>query len=200
MKGKYLAKPTVIPFFSRGSNVTLKLLSRIAGLAVLGIAVASLGQATPTASRRAVMQIGGGWSVGKPDHGQKSVQGFSIYGDLDFTRHWGIEGDIHRASLVTPTKIGTDSYLLGARYRLQFQKFRPYAKGLLGLGRFKYQYDNATETAYTYKIFSLGGGLDFNATRRINIRAIDYEYQFWPGYPPSGLTPTLFTFGAAYVF
>lgn len=146
------------------------------------------------------MQLGGGWSIANPDYAQRNVQGFTIYGNLDFTRHWGIEGDIHRVSLLTPTNVGVDSYLLGPRYVYRYNRFNPYAKVLFGLGRFKYKFDNAPEAVYTYKIYAFGGGLDISATKRINIRAIDFEYQEWPGYPPHGLTPLVYSFGAAYVF
>lgn len=157
-------------------------------------------QAVPTASRAGIAQLGAGWTFAKPDYGQKNIQGFSIYGTFDFTRHWGVEGDVHRTSLITPNDTGEDSYLLGPRYVVRHNRFAPYGKALFGFGRFKYQYDNAPHTTYTYKIYSLGAGLDYRATEHINVRAIDFEYQKWPGFPTSGLTPILFTFGAAYGF
>jgi len=166
----------------------------------LGSAATSHAQANATSERVAIMQIGGGWSITNPDYAQRKVQGFSIYGDLDFKRHWGIEGDIHRTSIITPTHIGVDSYLLGPRYVYRRNRWNPYAKVLFGLGRFKYKFDNAPEAAYTYKIYAFGGGLDLYATKRINIRAIDFEYQKWPGYPTNGLTPLVYSFGAAYAF
>lgn len=146
------------------------------------------------------MQIGAGWSIASPDYGQKNTQGVSIYGTLDLTPHWGIEGDIHRASIITPTNIGEDSYLLGPRYVFRHNQLRPYAKALLGFGRFHYKYENAPDATYTYKIYTFGGGVDLRATEHVNIRAIDFEYQQWPSYPSSGLSPMLFTFGAAYAF
>jgi hypothetical protein len=41
---------------------------------------------------------------------------------------------------------------------------------------------------------------DIDLTRHINVRALDFEHQQWPGYPPNGLTPKVWTFGAAYAF
>ena len=52
----------------------------------------------------------------------------------------------------------------------------------------------------SYFIYALGGGVDYHATRHINIRLIDFEYQFWPGFKPNGLNPSGFNIGAAYVF
>lgn len=167
---------------------------------MLGLATWSHAQAIPTASRAGALQLGAGWSVANPDYGPSKTQGISIFGDLDLTRHLGIEGDIHRASTITPTDIGVDSYLLGPRYIVRHGRFKPYAKALFGLGRFKYQYDTSPHTAYTYKMFAFGGGLDIRTTRHVTVRAIDFEYQRWPGYPPNGLTPIVYTFGAAYAF
>lgn len=147
-----------------------------------------------------MVQIGAAWSVVSPDYGQQKTQGVSIYGTLDLTPHWGIEGDIHRASIIAPTHIGEDSYLLGPRYVFRHNRLRPYAKALLGFGRFHYQFSNAPEATYTYKTYVFGGGVDLRAMEHINIRAIDFEYQNWPGYQPSGLSPMVFTFGAAYAF
>lgn len=160
----------------------------------------SQGQAVPTASRAGIAQIGVGWSIANADYSPHKIQGISIYGTYDFARHWGIEGAIHRASSITPADIGEDSYLLGPRYVFRHGRFNPYAKALFGFGRFKYNFRDAPDTAYTYKIYSFGGGLDIYLTRHINVRALDFEYQQWPGYPPNGLAPKVWTFGAAYAF
>ena len=156
-------------------------------------------QAVPTASRAGIAQLGAGWTVVKPDYGQKNVQGVSIYGTFDFLRHIGVEGSIHLASMVTPTDIGEDSYLLGPRYVFRYGRFNPYGKAMFGLARFKYKFQDVTN-AYTYGVYAFGGGLDYAATKRINVRAIDFEYQKWPSFPTNGLTPLVFTFGAAYSF
>lgn len=157
-------------------------------------------QAAPTATRGGSFQLGGAFSFAKPDYGQKNIKGFSAYGDYNFTRHLGIEGDIHLNSVFTPTDIGEDSYLIGPRYVFHFNRLQPYAKFLGGFGRFKYQYDYTPHTAYTYGIYAFGGGLDYHLSRHLNIRAVDFEYQNWPGFGANGLTPMVWTFGAAYAF
>jgi hypothetical protein len=161
------------------------------------------GQAAPTAIRNSSIQLGAGYSFAKPDYGQKKIQGYTIYGTYNFTRHWGIEGDIHRIDVITPTDIGQDSYLLGPRYSFRFGRFMPYGKGLLGLGTFKTDYDprsNRKNFSHTYKMWAAGGGVDMMASRHWNIRLVDFEYQNWPGFANHGLTPYVFTFGAAYTF
>lgn len=160
-------------------------------------------QAVPTATRSGSLQLGAGYSFAGPDYGQKKIQGYTIYGTYNFTRHWGIEGDIHRVSVFTPLDIGEDSYLLGPRYSFHFGRFSPYAKGLLGLGVFKTDYDKGSmkpNYSYSYKMYAFGGGVDMRASRHWNVRLVDYEYQKWPGFAQNGLSPYVFTFGAAYTF
>ena len=164
--------------------------------------VALHAQASATAERLAVVQVGAGLSIVHPDYETSSIKGYSIYGDFDFTPHFGIEGDAHIANVITPTDIAENSYLLGPRYVFHKGRFNPYAKALLGLGVFTFQpvYVNSTSSSSTHKMYAFGGGLDFAAKRRLNIRAFDFEYQSWPGFTANGLTPLVFTFGAAYHF
>jgi hypothetical protein len=181
----------------------LKRLFYITSIAFLLLAGArfSHAQAAPAATRTSGgIQIGAAYTFAKPDYGGHNIQGYTIYGDWDFTRHWGIEGDIHRVSVITPADVGEDSYLVGPRYVFRFKRFRPYAKGLLGFGRYKTDYDNRPNFTNTYKIYAIGGGVDVPITPHLNVRAFDFEYQGWPGYDSNGLTPYVFTFGAAYRF
>jgi hypothetical protein len=173
---------------------------------ILSLAGWSHAQATPAASRRGIAQFGGGFSVasancpsvaiyGLTDGCTSStlVKGLTIYGTFDFTRHFGVEGDIHKLSLSKP---GEDSYLFGPRYVFHYRRFHPYAKFQGGLSRFQTTYD----TAYTYKIYAFGGGLDYQAPKHINIRAFDLEYQKWPQFPFDGISPIVGTAGVAYAF
>ncbi len=164
---------------------------------VLGLTGWSCAQAVPTAARPGIAQIGGAGSLTSPDYSPNKVGGLAIYGTLDFTRHIGIEGDIHY-SLVTPAQVAENSYLIGPRYVFHHKHLHPYAKALFGFGRFNYAH--ATTATYTYKIYALGGGLDIRATKHINVRPIDFEYQQWPGFPANGISPLVGTIGAAYAF
>lgn len=148
------------------------------------------------------MQLGAGYSLASPDYAQKRIQGYTIYGTFDFTRHLGIEGDIHRVNIITPTDISENSYLLGPRYVFPIGRFRPYAKGLLGIGQFSTDYDpgeHIPNFSEHHKMYALGGGLDYRLRRHVNVRA-DFESQHWPGFRKNGLTPYVFTLGAAYNF
>ncbi|WP_348268953.1 outer membrane beta-barrel protein [Edaphobacter paludis] len=170
---------------------------------VLGLTTWSHAQAVPTATRSGSLQIGGGVTYARPDYGPKGIAGLTIYGDYDFTRHLGVEGDMHFVNLITPTDISEDTYLIGPRYRFHYNRFTPYAKALFGFGRFGYQapsqYGNKAST-YTYGLMSFGGGVDLRATKHLNVRAFDFEYQDWPGYRGKGLSPVVMTVGVAYSF
>jgi outer membrane protein with beta-barrel domain len=167
---------------------------------VLSLATWSHGQAVPTASRAGGIQVGiGGFAV-DPDYAQKYIQGLTFYGDFDFMQHIGAEAEIHY-SVNTPTDVSEDSYLAGVRYYGRHKKFTGYAKFLAGVGRFGYQSGSFVNPASaTYFEYALGGGVEYLATRHINVRVIDFEAQKWPGFPTNGLSPYSYSAGVAYVF
>ena len=165
-----------------------------------GFADRAQAQATATADRSGSLQAGAGVSYASPDYGPKDTKGVSGYVDFDLTRHIGVEATVHIVSLITPTDIGEDTYLIGPRYVYHYRRFNPYAKVLFGLGEFQYQYDYAPHYHEGHGVFAFGGGLDIRATHRLNIRAIDFESQHWPGFARNGLTPYVTTVGAAYRF
>ncbi len=170
---------------------------------VLGLATWSHAQAVPTASRSVggTIQIGGGLTFADPDYGPKYAKGLAIYGNFDVIHNIGIEGDIHFASLITPTDIGENTYLLGPRYTYRYHRLAPYVKVLFGVGQFQYQQGTYGKgSTDTYGLYAFGGGLDVRATHRLSVRPIDFEFQRWPNYAPNGLTPFVLTVGAAYVF
>jgi hypothetical protein len=169
--------------------------------ALMSLATSAHAQAAPAAEISSNMQIGGGWSIANPDYNTAKTQGFTIYGDLDFRRHLGLEGDIHRASMIMPNGVGIDSYIVGPRYTFHRNRLNPYVKAMWGIGRFKEKDETGAINTYTYKMtFAFGGGLDYLLMRRVNVRAFDFEYQDWPGFKPNGLSPYIVSFGAAYAF
>ncbi|NYF51731.1 outer membrane beta-barrel protein [Tunturiibacter gelidoferens] len=165
---------------------------------VLSLTYRSHAQAVPTASRTGAIQIGGGATFISPDYTQHYMKGISIYGNYDIGQHLGVEGDFHY-SVITPADLSENSYLLGPRYKWHHKRFEPYAKVLFGIGRFGFQSGSfPVPTSYTYFQFAPGGGLDIRATRHINVRAFDVEFQKWPGFAPNGLSPIAYTIGVAY--
>jgi hypothetical protein len=159
-------------------------------------------QASPTATRAAFIQAGVGLSAFQPDYNPGTIKGYSIYGTFDFTSHIGLEGDIHIVNVITPGDIAQNSYLVGPRFVIARGRFHPYAKALVGIGVFTFQpvYISSTSSSSSHKMYAFGGGLDVRLKRHWNVRAIDFEYQRWPGVDANGITPYGITVGTAYVF
>ncbi|WP_035347962.1 outer membrane beta-barrel protein [Edaphobacter aggregans] len=168
----------------------------------LTASVALHAQAIPAAERLAVVQVGAGLNIVRPDYNAGTIFGYSIYGDFDFTPHIGIEGDVHIGNVITPGDVGESSFLLGPRYVFHHGRFHPYAKLLLGVGIFTFEpvYYYSKSSSSTHKMYAFGGGVDVTVKRRLNVRAFDLEYQRWPGFTANGLTPLAMTVGAAYRF
>ena len=157
-------------------------------------------QAMPTATGHGGLQVGGGWSYGMPDYGQKNIQGITAFADFDFTSI-GVEADVHYIALITPTDLAENTYEAGPRYVYRRGRFAPYAKVVAGLGSLVIQEveDNPGTNTGNYFMYGFGGGLDIQVSHHIIVRAIDFEAQKWPSLG-NGLSPYVGTVGAAYRF
>ena len=169
---------------------------------VVGISAKLNGQASPVATRVTNGQIGLGFSMANPDFGGNTLlKGGSIYGSLDFGQYIGIEGEIHDLKIITPRDIGESSYLLGVRAGFDRRRFHPYGKALAGLGNFSFNKPSyGSNSSSTHRMLAFGAGLDYRASRKINVRIFDIEFQRWPGFGAHGLTPVVGTSGLAYSF
>ena len=161
-------------------------------------------QATAAATRGGIVQVGAGYTLSNEDqYIGKYLQGMSFYGTFDLNSHIGLEGNVHLVSLFKSYYDYKEmSYDGGVRYVWNYHRLHPYAKGLVGIGHATAPNPNQIvggSTPGTYFLFALGTGLDYSLTGKVNVRA-DFEYQRWTSFPPHGLTPPLFTVGAAYRF
>jgi opacity protein-like surface antigen len=171
-----------------------RILVAISLLSMPGIAFA---QASPTASRRGDLQIGGGLSNANTDYLPTRANGGTAYVDFDFYHNFGIEGEF---SLIKDDayNFSEKTFEVGARYsRVYRDRFVPHGKVMYGRGVFNYA-PNQTANA-TYNLFSAGAGVDYRVLSRLNVRA-EFEYQKWLSFPPNGLGPAIITIGAAYHF
>jgi hypothetical protein len=128
------------------------------------------------------------------------VFGPGVYVDVHFT-HWiQIEAEgrwMHWGGYGGETQ---DNYLIGPRvpvYRLG-RRGQIYGKGLVGLAKMNFAdidpYKNGSFTA-----FAFGGTLDYKLTRKLTLRAVDFEYQYWPKWIPNeSLQPYGVSIGASY--
>jgi hypothetical protein len=157
-------------------------------------------QAVPTASRVGSISAGVGGTLIGPDFGQTKIGAITFWGDINLPFSLGVEGVIHY-SVHTPSDVSENSYLIGPRYIIRHKRLEGYGKVLLGVGHFGLQVgSNPYPGTSTYFEYAAGVGLDVHATNHINIRAIDFEAQKWPGFEANGLSPYALTFGASYVF
>ena len=86
------------------------------------------------------------------------------------------------------------SFEIGPRYFRTYGVVQPYVKAMIGRGVFNFPKGIAN---LAYNMFAGGAGFDVRVLRYLNLRA-DYEYQSWSGFPPTGLSPQLYTLGVAY--
>ena len=153
-------------------------------------------QAIPTASRRADLQVGVGFTAGKSDYSPNDYKGGAVYATLDFTGHLGAEFVIHQIDSPDNDSAYERTYELGGRYFRTYGRFSPYVKAMYGRGVFNFPLNTAN---LAYNIYTGGAGTDVRILPYLNVRA-DYEYQTWLSFPPNGLNPQIVTFGVAYHF
>lgn len=171
------------------------------------------GQAVaPVTTKRATFSAGGYFSFGGTDYGQNlgfsnrvhpDAYGPGAYADFNYLL-WknlavGAEGEVRFLDFGTPAGIHEQNFLGGPRLIYNNGgRFRPYVKFLIGGSRFKYP-SFITDQTYTYTTLVGGGGLDIYLNDRWILRPVDFEYQHWD-FPPSGLTPWVYSVGVAYQF
>ena len=164
-------------------------------------------QVVPSAyAQRFTINVGLLGSVFQPDYkgggvaqtGPYRLYGDGAYVDVKLTRWVQIEAEARWLRFNSYLDIREDNYLIGPRLpieRLRFKRATPYAKVLVGFGRMNFEYNAAygrfTDIAY-------GGGVDVKLTKRITLRAIDFEYQQWPNWLSSSLSPYGGSVGVSY--
>jgi opacity protein-like surface antigen len=175
-------------------------------ICLIGLTAARLnGQAAPTASRVGDLQIGVMFNLANTDYRPNYFKGYGFYATYDFRYHVGIEGEFHQINDPDATEgIYERTYEIGPRYVLHYGRFAPYAKVMYGRGVFNYppvfgDPKIGPIANLAYNIFAIGGGVDYHVLPGLNVRA-EYEYQQWLSFPPNGLTPKIFSVGAAYRF
>lgn len=132
--------------------------------------------------------------------------------DLRFNRWVQIEGEarwlrfnrpqgVYDRAVYTNTQVyldqdtHEDNYLVGPRVPVyHFWKATVYAKVLAGLS--KMDLGGGEHGSFTAMAF--GGGMDVRLTKRISIRAFDAEYQYWPAWGNSTLSPYGASAGVSY--
>jgi opacity protein-like surface antigen len=169
-------------------------------LALLSMwATAARAQAKFTASRVGDLQVGAGYTTANSDYVPTRISGFTGYATFDFRDNFGAEFDFHQVSDPN-SAVYERSYEWGGRYVRHYlnRRLAPYARVMYGRGVFNFPLNEAN---LAYNMADIAGGVDIAVHPRVNVRA-EFEYQDWFSGPgiTNGLTPTMFTIGAAYHF
>jgi opacity protein-like surface antigen len=175
---------------------------------------ASLGaQTLPSATSRQLSVTAGGiasiaqpdyfgkWSSTAPYYPVAQSSNYPLFGvgafvDVKFSRWIQLEAEARWLRFNQYTDIRQDNYLIGPRVPLyEMGKATLYGKGLIGFS--KMNFDTYGDHG-TFTTIALGGGVDYRLTKKISLRAIDFEYQDWPKWGNSSLMPYAASAGISY--
>jgi hypothetical protein len=139
-----------------------------------------------------------------PDYTPQNAVGFDIYTNYFVTPSFGVELDYHRSTILQHSPAAESTFEYGLAYRRVYGIYRPYVRAAFGRGTLNFPSQSGSQTSVadlSYNLYGVAGGVDFEATRLINVRA-EVEYQSWfsANGLNNGLTPIIFTIGAAYHF
>ena len=174
-------------------------------LFALSIAV-SRSQVVESAEKRGLTIDAGGMASGfDPDWGgNNKLVGAGTYVDVHFT-HWiQIEAEGRWLYWNNFEKEKQSNYLIGPRVPLKrWRKWNFYGKALVGQARmtfpsfsrynYLFSYDSATCADVAF-----GGTVDYRLSRKLTVRAADFEYQYFPNLVYKPLKPYGLSMGIAY--
>ncbi len=145
-------------------------------------AMSARAQVTASASSHGTkLYAGGEGSLFQPDYAggtaaQTSPQhlyGIGAYVDADFTRWIQIEGEARWLRWNQYKGVDENTYMIGPRVPIiEYKGLKPYGKFLIGMGNGNFLTGDATAMAF-------GGGLDYRLSKKLTLRAFDFEYQDW---------------------
>lgn len=124
--------------------------------------------------------------------------GVGTYVDAHFTHWFQVEGEARWLRFNQYYGEHEDTYLIGPKVPIKQigHSSEIYGKALIGLGKmtFPNNYGYGSFTALAF-----GGGWDYKLSRKITLRAVDFEYQDWPKWLNNGsLYPYGVSVGMAY--
>jgi hypothetical protein len=174
-------------------------------------AVTAGAQVVPSATGRQVSITAGGMGsifqtdfIGNYDSNynfiaQSSNQplyGVGAYVDVRLRRWVQFEAEGRRSRFNAYEGITQDNYLIGPRLPVyHFRKATVYGKALGGYSKMNF---GSGYGIGHYTDFAFGGGVDVKLTRRISLRAVDVEYQYWPWWSNTALSPYGASVGMSY--
>ena len=140
----------------------------------------ALGQARPTATGPGTfVSVGGGYAAYHLGYGQQGIQGGQAWADANLFWRAGLEAEARWLRINPSLGTHADTYLIGPRVSFRPGPIEPYAKFLVGAGKFTFPYNDARGS---YFVVDGGGGVDLHLNGRLQVRVVDFEYQAWPQF------------------
>lgn len=170
-------------------------------------AISARAQVAPSAYRgQMTLTAGGLASAFQPDYAGGGIPssspqwlvGFGVYVDFQTNRWVGVEAEGRWLRENSYVDITEDNYLIGPRVPIhQFKRLgaTTYGKALFGLGHMNFEYNEAYGR---FADIALGGGVDLKVSKRLSVRACDFEYQLWPNWINGTLKPYGVSAGIGY--
>lgn len=129
------------------------------------------------------------------EHANQPLIGPGVFVDVRFRRWVQLEGEARWLRFNRFADTHEDNYLIGPRAPVyRFWNGTVYAKALVGFSKM----DMGSGYHGTFTTTAFGGGLDIKLTKKIDFRAIDAEYQWWPEWGNTHLTPYGASVGVSY--
>jgi hypothetical protein len=143
------------------------------------------------------VSAGGTGSFFKPGAaGGNYLIGGGTYADFRFSQWVQIEGEARWLRFGDLDGEEQSHYLIGPKIPLhQFGRAGLYGKAMIGLGRMTLP-QPGFEAKCTCTTLSFGGGLDYKLSRKLTLRAVDFEYQHW-FWPDSVVDETIHPYGVS---
>lgn len=150
----------------------------------------------------------GGWTCAAPCNpnystyspvaqaGNQPLFGVGAYVDVKLTRWVQLEAEGRWQRFNQYQNIYQDNYLIGPRLPVyHFWKATVYGKALYGYS--KMNFDSIGDHG-RFTDIAFGGGMDVKLSKRLSFRAVDVEYQYWPVWGNSTLSPYGASMGIGY--
>lgn len=155
-------------------------------------------QALPTAvGPGKYVRAGVGYSDFHIEYGQRYLQGWHGWVDVNPKWRYGVEFETSRLRKNTDLGVYTDTYLVGPRLTILPGRISPYVKGVVGAAKFNFPYNYAKGS---YAVYGAGAGLDLQIGDRVQLRVVDAEWQKWPGFTFGQMKSYGFSSGISFTF
>ncbi len=181
----------------QSSRISVTTLFLLTFLGMLSYSAVSQAQVAPSAFAKPFsLTVGAMVSGFNPDYTTQKLGGVGAYVDVNLFKGIGIEAEGRWQRFHGFQGIQQDNYLIGPRVKIKhFWRATPYAKVLGGFSNMTFENNIATGR---FSTVAAGAGVDIHLSHRWSVRALDAEYQIWPAFLGSSLSPYGISAGIGY--